>query len=95
MENEESKSNATETNAKKENLFLGNLKTRTRKNGEEIFVGSLCLESILDISEAHVQEGTNGKHYVRVIIQKNLGGADKYGNTHSIKVDTFSPGQNK
>lgn len=72
-------------------IYLGNLKTKTRKSGEEFLVGSICLEQVYDgIPEHLVQEGTNGKHYVRVIIQKNFE-VDKFGNTHSIKVDTFNP----
>ena len=73
-------------------IYLGNLKTKKRKNGDEFLVGDICLEQIYEHLPDHlIHEGNNGKHYTRVIIQKNVGGIDKYGNTHSISVDTYKP----
>lgn len=81
-----------ETKENRQDIYLGNLKLKTRKTGEEFLAGSICMEDIFDnIPDNLIQEGTNGKHYVRVIIQKNFVSPDKYGNTHSIKVDTFKP----
>lgn len=80
-----------ETTEKKKDIYLGNLKTKKRKSGEEFLVGSICLDQLGDsLPEELIQPGTNGKHYLRVIIQKNLI-EDKHGNTHCIKVDTFNP----
>lgn len=81
-----------ETKESRRDIYLGNLKSKTRKTGEEFLAGSICLEQMCDnIPEELIEEGTNGKHYVRIIIQKNFAGPDKFGNTHSIKVDNFNP----
>lgn len=72
-------------------IYLGNLKAKKRKSGEQFLAGSICLEQVYEsIPEDMIQEAANGKHYVRVIIQENFE-PDKFGNTHSIKIDTFKP----
>ena len=45
---------------------------------------------VSDIPKEHIQDGGNGKKYVRLNVSAKRE-ADKYGNTHSISVDTWKP----
>lgn len=80
-------------------------KTRNNKrsntmNEEPIYVGrgktskygvrmSLCLS---DIPKEHITTSNNGKKYINLELNEKRQ-PDTYGNTHSIKVDTWKPGQ--
>lgn len=77
---------------KKGDIFLGNLNVKRRKSGQDFMVGYVCLETLCDnIPDDMVREGQDGKHYIPVIIQKNIGGPDKNGSTHSISIDSYFP----
>ena len=76
-------------------IYLGNLKEKTRENGDKFLVGSLCLNDIDEIPAEHKTTGTNNKTYVRIIVNPFRNGANQYGNTHSIAIDTFKPDKDK
>lgn len=79
-----------EVEEKKEDIFLGSLKVKKRRRGDEFMVGHICLETICDhIPDHMVHEGHDGKHYIAVIIQRSHGGSDKNGGTHSISLDSY------
>lgn len=71
--------------------YLGNLQEKTRPSGDKFLTGSLCIDDINNVPEEHVQTGKNGKRYLRVVINPYRNGANEYGNTHSVAVDTFKP----
>lgn len=74
-------------------IYLGNLKTRTRKDGGKFLSGTICIEDLQNMPEQYIQTGKNGKHYARVVVEKKFT-VDKYNNTHAVKVDTFIPDAN-
>ena len=58
-------------------------------NGSNVTV-SICLS---DIPKEHIKKSDkNGKSYVNLIVGK-LRESDGYGNTHSVRVDTWKPTQ--
>ena len=74
------------------NHYLGNLTEKTRKSGDKFLVGSICLEDVAAIPEEHITHGkNNGKRYVKIIVNPYRDGKNQYGNTHSVKVDTYRP----
>ena len=96
MEDETTTTEATAGNEGKNssNIYLGNLKTRTKKkDGSKFLSGTICIDDFNKIPEQFIKEGNNGKRYARVVIEKKLV-TDKYNNTHSVKVDTFIPDPN-
>lgn len=72
-------------------IYLGNLQEKARQSGDKFLTGSLCLTDIANIPKEHIQKGNNNKDYVRVIINPYKNGANEYGNTHSVSIDTFKP----
>jgi hypothetical protein len=74
-------------------MYLGNLQEKTRLSGDKFLAGSLCIDDMENVPEEHIQKGTNGKRYMRIIINPYRDGANEYGNTHSIAVDTYKPNQ--
>lgn len=50
---------------------------------------SLCLS---DIPKEHITTANNGKKYINLELNEKRQ-PDTYGNTHSIKVDTWKPSQ--
>lgn len=79
------------TQERQKDIYIGNGKEKERKTGEKFLVCSICMEDIKDIPEEHIKVGSNGKHYVQIVINRKRDGEDKWGNTHSVKVDTFKP----
>jgi len=70
----------------KDNIYLG--------NGVEKFDGdmvsfSLNLTKLKECAE-HIFE-MDGTKYIKLNVCKKKGGADEYGKTHYVKVDTFKP----
>jgi hypothetical protein len=77
------------------NHYLGNLTEKTRKSGDKFLVGSICLDDIEAIPAEHINTGKNksgkAKRYVKIIVNPYRDGKNQYGNTHSVKVDTYRP----
>jgi len=48
---------------------------------------SICLD---DMPQEHIKLGKNNKRYISLYVNKNKQ-VDKFGNTHSITVNTFKP----
>ena len=65
-------------------IYCGNGKRRM-----DWLVGiSICLD---DVPAEFIKTGKNGKRYVNLDLCKNKDGADRYGNTHYITVNTWKP----
>jgi len=62
-------------------------------NGIEKFDGNLVSVSVClsDLPAEHIQTGKNGKKYINLNVQKRQNGADQYGKTHYLAVDTWKP----
>ena len=76
-------------------IYLGNLQEKTRQNGDKFLIGSICVDDIQNVPDEHVSKWKNGKKYIKVIINPYKNGANEYGNTHSLAVDTYKPDYNK
>jgi hypothetical protein len=72
-------------------IYLGNLQEKSRVSGDKFLTGSVCLDDIENVPNEHIQKGNNGKRYLKIIISPYKNGANEYGNTHSVAVDTFKP----
>ena len=72
--------------AEKETIFCGNGKEVKFDDGGSIVNFSLGLDKIKD----HVYE-YDGKKYVNLTMCKNRDGANEYGKTHYVKINTFKP----
>ena len=64
-------------------------------NGVEKFDGGLveatiCLSDITQNASEHIFE-YEGKKYIKVKVQKKKNGADQYGRTHYVEVNTWKP----
>ena len=70
---------------------------------EKIYVGSgiekfdgglveatICLSDITKNASEHIFE-YEGKKYIKVKVQKKKNGADQYGKTHFVEVNTWKP----
>lgn len=51
---------------------------------------SICLD---DIPAEHITASANGKRYVSIDVNEKRGGADQWGNTHGVSVNTWKPNQ--
>jgi hypothetical protein len=76
-------------------IYVGNAKEIKRKDGSSFISATICLDDV-DTQEAqsHVFTGKNGKRYLKVVVNPFRDGANQFGNTHSIAVDTFKPDAN-
>ncbi len=72
-------------------IYLGNLQEKVRKSNDRFLVGMICLDDIETLPEEHKIKFKSGKRFVKIIINPYRDGANQYGNTHSIAVDTFKP----
>ena len=70
-------------------IYLGNLQEKSRATGDKFLTGSVCLNEIENVPDEHIQRGKNGKRYLKIIISPYRNGANEYGNTHSVAVDTY------
>lgn len=74
----------------KEKIYIG--------NGTEKFDGDL-VEFSLNLSKMNADAKEfifeyKGDKYVKLKVVKKRGGADEYGKTHYVEVDTFKPNAN-
>ena len=65
-------------------------------NGKELFNGDVVSFALnltkLGKAKEHYFE-FNGEKFIKLKVCKKKGGADQYGKTHYIEVDTFKPNQ--
>jgi len=47
--------------------------------------------SLDDIQKSDIRTSKNGRKYVNLTIGERKNGADDYGNTHSVWIDTYQP----
>ena len=71
-----------------ERIFVGNGK---RINDWKIGI-SLCVS---DIPREWIKQGKNGKKYLSLNLCERKGGADRFGNTHGLEINTWKPEQKK
>lgn len=76
------------------NIYIGNGKQKERQSGDKYIVASICLDDINAIPEQYISVAKNGKRYTSILINPYKGGANEYGNTHSLKVNTFKKEEN-
>jgi hypothetical protein len=67
-----------------EKIFVG---SGTSKFDGNLISCSLCLS---DLPQEHMFE-YNGKKYIKLNVSAKKDGADEYGKTHYVAVDTFKP----
>ena len=78
-----------------EKIYLGNAKQIPRKSGDSFLGGTICIDDILlDECKPYTFESKAGKRFLKIVINPYRDGANQYGNTHSISVDTFRPDPN-
>lgn len=84
-----------QNNGSEQKIYLGNGKQKQRKQGDSFITATICVDDFeSDTTQAHVFTGKNGKRYLKIVINPFRDGANQYGNTHSISVDTFRPEPN-
>lgn len=66
-----------------DNVYVGSGKES--KYGVKI---NLCIDSILEYAEDNIAFAKNGKKYINIDVNK-MKQPDKFGNSHSVKVDTW------
>lgn len=74
-------------------IYLGNGKEKIRQNGDKFLICSICLDDLEKVPQKHIEMGKNGKKYLHFVAMPYKDGANQYGNTHSLSVDTFKPGK--
>ena len=67
-----------------EKIYVGN---GTSKFDGNMISCSICLS---DLPQEHMFE-YNGKKYIKINVSAKRDGADEYGKTHYLAVDTFKP----
>ena len=79
-----------------EKIYAGNGKVIDTQYGKLLKV-TLDLQALFDASKAgHGFEARNsGKKMITVNVSARRDGADQYGNTHTIVVDTWKPDPNR
>lgn len=70
-------------------IFIGKGKAVEKFDGNLIEC-SICLTDISSEAGEHIYE-YNGKKYINIKVQKRKDGADQYGKTHFIEVNTWKP----
>lgn len=71
---------------KSENIYCGSGTEKVFDEGRSLVNFSLDLAKLKD----HVYE-YNGKKYVNLTMGANRDGANEYGKTHYVKINTFKP----
>lgn len=72
-------------------IYLGN---GTEKFDGDLVEFSLNLTKLTAEASEHINEW-EGSKYIKLKVCKKKGGADEYGKTHYIEVDTFKPTKEK
>ena len=84
--------NNYQNNGSEQKIYLGNAKQKQRKQGDYFITGTICIDDLeASTTQNHIFTGKNGKRYLKIVINPFRDGANQYGNTHSISVDTFRP----
>lgn len=94
-QNKDSHQNRNQGGQSEQRIYVGNAKEIKRKDGSSFISATICMDDV-DTKEAqsHVFTGKNGKRYLKVVVNPFRDGANQFGNTHSIAVDTFKPDPN-
>jgi hypothetical protein len=66
-------------------IYVG--KGKTSKFGIKV---NLCINDIAEYAKANIQPAKDGKKYIRLDVN-TMKAEDQYGNTHTVKVDTWKP----
>jgi hypothetical protein len=86
------KNNNGQNNNAESKIYLGNGFEKERSNGDKFISASLCFDDIMNkIPDEHLKMAKNGKRYFKICINPYRDGANEYGNTHSIQLDTYKP----
>jgi len=76
-----------------EHIYIGSGKEKTFQNGGSVISISLEIDELERIYEAYGFKTKSGKRYVRLTVGKRRE-VGKYGETHTLEVDTWKPDQN-
>ena len=76
-----------------EHIYIGSGKEKTFQNGGSVISLSLEIDELERIYEAYGFKTKSGKRYVRLTVGKRRE-VGKYGETHTLEVDTWKPDQN-
>lgn len=90
-ENQQNPSTTQTNQSTPAKIYLGNLQEKVRKSNDRFLVGTICLDDIDNIPEEHIFKFRNGKRFAKIIVNPFKDGANQYGNTHSIAIDTYKP----
>jgi|TARA_Y100000015_G_scaffold27599_1_gene26746 hypothetical protein len=75
----------------KEKIYVGN---GTEKFDGDLVEFSVNLSKLNGDAKQHIYE-YNGEKYIKLKVAKKKGGADEYGKTHYVEVDTWKPTEKK
>lgn len=76
----------------KPHFQIGAFKQKQTSLGETIYTGSVNIKSIDKLPEDMKQKNKAGEtSYVKAVLRPFPEGADEYGNTHYLRIDTFVP----
>lgn len=73
-----------------EKIYVGNGKKHTFPNGGSEVKIRLCLDGLKDLHEKYGFTSDAGKHFLTLIVSEKRE-TDQYGNTHTVRVDTWKP----
>ena len=71
-----------------EKIYVGN---GVEKLDGDLVEFSLNLTKLKSDAGSHIFDGTNGDKYIRLKVVRKRNGADDYGKTHYVEVNTFKP----
>jgi len=71
----------------KDKIFIG---SGVEKFDGNLIESAICLTDITKDASAYIYE-YNGKKYINIKVQKKKDGADEYGKTHFVEVNTWKP----
>lgn len=55
---------------------------------------NICINDIAEYAKANIKAADNGKKYIRLEVNPRKS-EDQYGNTHSVRIDTWKPEEKK
>ena len=72
-------------------IFVGSGKKIEFGNGGSIINASICIDDLLEAAKSYGKKSDgNGKTYIKLKIGSRKE-TDKFGNTHSVEIDTWTP----
>ncbi len=76
-------------------IFCGNGKEHKFNNGGSVVKVMLDLDDLIANFEEHGFTTEQGKKKIKIIVSSKKDGADQFGKTHNIEIDTWKPEQQK